>query len=107
MSADASAGQPAGQPVGALGAPPAAVDDPRAFELARVWAASGSQHVALRVSAHQDPAGWGMILADVGRHVAQAYAELGAGSAGDAFERVLEGFAASVGAPPAPDPHDG
>jgi len=94
-------------PGGALGVPPAAAGDARAFELVRVWAAGGVQHVALKVSAQQDPAGWGMILADVGRHVAQAYSELGAGSAGDVFERVLQGFAASVGAPPEMDPHEG
>jgi hypothetical protein len=95
------------RPIGALAEPPAVADEPRSFELARVWAAAGTQHVSLRVSAEQDPAGWGMILADVARHVAQAYAELGAASAGDALERVLQGFAASVGGPPDVGPHDG
>ncbi len=53
--------------------PPAALNDPNATELIRVWAAGGRQHVSLAAGAWEDPAVWGIVLADLVRHAAEAY----------------------------------
>lgn len=57
--------------------PPLATSDPGAVEILRVWAAPGSpQQITLRTS-WKDPGAWGLVLVDVARHVAEAYAQEG------------------------------
>jgi len=56
-----------------LTVPPAAEDDPKAFEILRVWAAGGQQHVSLFWDLWDDPATWGIMLADLAGHVANAF----------------------------------
>ena len=53
--------------------PDAAIKDPKSTEVARVWVAAGGQHVSLRPTAWKDPAAWGIVLADLARHLANAY----------------------------------
>jgi len=53
--------------------PSAASEDPQSFELMRVWMANQGQHVSLRLGVWDDPAAWGILLADLARHVADAY----------------------------------
>jgi hypothetical protein len=53
--------------------PPAAEEDPNAFEIVRVWGAGGVQHVTLSWDLWEDPATWGIVLADLAGHVANAY----------------------------------
>jgi Domain of unknown function (DUF5076) len=53
--------------------PDSAVDDPTAFEVARVWVAHGAEHVTLRFDAWKNPAAWGIVLADLMRHLVNAY----------------------------------
>jgi hypothetical protein len=55
--------------------PPAAVNDPKAFELVRAWVAQGDLHVSLQMGGWDDPTAWGVVLADLVRHVARFYAE--------------------------------
>lgn len=55
--------------------PPAAADDPKAFELVRAWVAGGDLHVSLQMGGWDDPTAWGVVLADLMRHVARFYAE--------------------------------
>ena len=50
--------------------PDAAKKDPKSFELLRVWVANKGQHVSLRAGVWKDPAAWGLMLADLARHVA-------------------------------------
>lgn len=47
------------------------------MELARIWIADGSQVVTLSNQLWKDPAAWGLMLADLARHVAVAYEGLG------------------------------
>ncbi|MEM9372926.1 MAG: DUF5076 domain-containing protein [Planctomycetota bacterium] len=54
----------------ALLIPPAALEDPRATELIRVWAAQDGQHVAISSDAWSDAHTWGVVLADLANHVA-------------------------------------
>lgn len=53
--------------------PPIATAKPEAIEVLRVWAAPDSpQQLTLRTT-WKDPGAWGLLLADVVRHAAQAY----------------------------------
>jgi hypothetical protein len=63
-----------------------------AFEIARVWVASGGQHVTLDASVWEDPAAWGLALVDLARHIASAYEQSGGPSAEDALARIRAGF---------------
>ena len=58
-----------------LNVPLAAIADPNAVELVRVWAADGKQHVTISAEAWEDPATWGIMLVDLARHVANYYAD--------------------------------
>ncbi len=55
--------------------PPGAASDPKAFELVRAWVAQGDLHVSLQMGGWDDPTAWGVVLADLVRHVARFYAE--------------------------------
>jgi hypothetical protein len=54
--------------------PPIALSDPKAVELLRVWAANKAQYVALQSHLWDDPGSWGIMLVDLAKHVANAYA---------------------------------
>jgi Domain of unknown function (DUF5076) len=58
---------------GELLAPPAAEADPSAVEVVRVWVARGGQHVSINPFVWKDPQAWGIVLADLARHLANAY----------------------------------
>ena len=58
-----------------LSIPPAASRDPRSLEVLRVWIANGEQHVALAFGMWDEPAPWGLLLADLARHIAEAHAQ--------------------------------
>ena len=47
--------------------------DPKSFELLRIWVANKGQHISLRSGIWNDPAAWGIMLADLARHIAEAY----------------------------------
>ncbi|HEX3572407.1 MAG TPA: DUF5076 domain-containing protein [Acidobacteriaceae bacterium] len=79
--------------------PPAAARDKAAFEVLRVWVAEQGQHVSLRSGAWEDPFAWGIVLADLARHIALAHKLLPGKKPVDpaAFlERLLEGFQAEI-----------
>ncbi len=59
----------------ALRIPAAAMKDPRSMEILRVWIAGGEQHVALAFGMWEEPASWGVLLADLARHIAEAHAQ--------------------------------
>jgi hypothetical protein len=75
-----------------LNIPAAAINDPKALEMLRVWAAGGVQHVSINVNLWNDPANWGIMLVDLANHVARAYAEKGGLSEKDALKRLRLGF---------------
>jgi Domain of unknown function (DUF5076) len=55
--------------------PPAALSDKQACELVRAWAANGGLQCALNVDVWSDDMlaiGWGILLSDIARHVADA-----------------------------------
>lgn len=75
----------------ALEVPPGLDGDPNAHELARIWAAHGKQLVRLNLNLGMDPAGYGLLLVDLARHIARAYAQSGRYSEAAALRRILDG----------------
>jgi hypothetical protein len=77
--------------------PPAAQRDKAAFEVLRVWIAEQGQHVSIRSGAWEDPFAWGIVLADLARHIANAHAIQDQQVDKEAFlARLLEGFEAEI-----------
>jgi Domain of unknown function (DUF5076) len=79
-----------------LSIPPRAASDDEAREVLRFWSARGRLHVTVRADAYRDPAAWGIVLADLARHVSNAYALEGHARA-DALARFRAGFDAEWG----------
>jgi hypothetical protein len=55
-----------------LQTPEAALADPNANEILRAWIADGGLVCNLRPTSFPDASAWGIVLADVARHVADA-----------------------------------
>ena len=85
------------KPEKTLEIPPVAQRDKASFEVLRVWIAEQSQHVSIRSGAWEDPFAWGIVLADLARHIAHAHSLQKESVDEDAFlARVLEGFNAEI-----------
>lgn len=74
--------------------PGTAKDDPKSFELLRVWIAHNDQHVSLQTGVWEDPAAWGIMLADLARHIANTYFE----DAGLDRDKTLQRIKAAINA---------
>lgn len=60
-----------------LDPPPISVSDAQSVEVLRVWASNGlGIQVALKTT-FSDPGAWGIVLADLANHVANAYSHEG------------------------------
>jgi len=80
-----------------LDVPPVAARDKASFEVLRVWIAEQGQHVSLRSGAWEDPFAWGIVLADLARHIALAHQLQHPETDLEGFvERLLEGFHAEI-----------
>ena len=79
---------PAGSPPDALPAPQFAAGAD-AHEVLRAWVADGGLTVSVRRS-FDDPAVWGILLADVARHVSRIYAEEDGITEDEALSKVVE-----------------
>ena len=55
--------------------PAAARTDAKSFELLRAWIADSDLHVSLQLGGWEEPSPWGVVLADLARHVANFYVE--------------------------------
>lgn len=77
---------------GELPIPSMASEDSASLELARIWTAFGDQHVSIATEVWEDPAAWGIMLADMARHIANAYVESEGMDYDAALRRVKEGF---------------
>jgi hypothetical protein len=83
-----------------LSIPPAAQRDKASFEVLRVWIAEQGQHVSIQSGAWDDPFAWGIVLADLARHIALAHTIQNPSTDEDAFlARLLEGFQAEIDNP--------
>ncbi len=82
----------------ALETPPIAESDSNALEVLRVWAVPGKpQQLTLRTT-WKDAGAWGLLLADVARHAANAYGNEGADPT-NALARIRELFDAEMSSP--------
>ena len=83
-----------------LSIPSVAQRDKASFEVLRVWIAEQGQHVSIRSGAWDDPFAWGIVLADLARHIALAHEMQDEKIEKEAFlERLLEGFSAEIDSP--------
>jgi hypothetical protein len=83
-----------------LDIPAAAQRDKASFEVMRVWIAEQGQHVSIQSGAWEDPFAWGIVLADLARHIALAHRMQNSKVDPEAFmERLLEGFQAEIDNP--------
>ena len=82
----------------ALETPPIADSDSNAVEVLRVWAAPGQpQQLTLRTT-WKDAGAWGLLLADVARHAANAYGNEGA-DPNEVLSRIRALFDAEMSSP--------
>ena len=84
----------------ALNIPPAALEQ-GGTEILRAVIVDGALHVSLR-RAFDDPEAWGMLIADIARHIARIYAKESAMSEETVLERVRAIFEAEIEAPSDP-----
>ena len=72
--------------------PPAALADAESFEIIRVWAADGQQHVTIQTELQGGPEEWGFLLAQLARHMAHAYTTSISLPYPEAVDRIKAGF---------------
>ena len=84
----------------ALHVPPAALEQ-GGVEVLRAVIVDGALHVSLR-RAFDDPEAWGMLLADVTRHIARIYAGEGKFREEETIERIRALYDAEMDAPTDP-----
>jgi hypothetical protein len=84
--------------------PPKAAHDPRSQEMIRAWIAEMGLHCSLRVGYWQDqnldePWAWGVLLADVVRHVANALQESGGKDPRETIQAIKESLLVEIQKP--------
>ena len=84
----------------ALVIPPAALDQ-GGVEVVRAAIVDGGLHISMR-RAFDDPEAWGMLIADITRHVARVYATEDKFREAETIERVRALFDAEMDAPTDP-----
>jgi hypothetical protein len=72
-----------------------------AVEVLRAWIVGQALHCTLQADAFPDPGTWGMVLADVARHLAAAVAEQHGLAPDDTLRRIRAAFDEDLSAPPA------
>jgi len=85
--------------------PEAALPDPNAVEMLRLWVAAGQLHCSLKVGMYRDGMGideeiaWGTILADAARHIAKALQSGGNLNETESLAKVVAKFNQEVAVP--------
>src|SRR4051812_4236220 len=81
--------------------------DPDAVEMIRAWIADGALQCSLRIGAGEfaAPAAWGVLLADVARHVANAHHERDQAKVDVTISAIVEAFEDELARPS--DEHEG
>lgn len=85
--------------------PQAAVRDEGSVEIARVWIAERGLHCALNVGMYaeagvqRETSAWGIILADIAGHIADALSKDGLGNRADLFQAIVESFIEETATP--------
>jgi len=80
--------------------PPAAVSDPHSVEVVRAWIANSGLHCSLQVEVWSDKVGaWGIVLADIARHVANAMKEQREADVSETLAAIRSAFDAELDEP--------
>lgn len=79
--------------------PPPLARDPAAKEVLRVWTVPDASQEYVLEPAWQDPAAWGLMLVDIARHAARAYARSGQLTEQQVLDRILWGFKVELSSP--------
>lgn len=72
--------------------PKSAQSDPAATECIRAWIAHETLHVSLLPEIFEDPAAWGIVLADIARHLANSFHGTGGADPRDTYRQIAEAF---------------
>ncbi len=75
--------------------PPDALANEEAVEILRAFVVDGGLSIAF-TRAFDDPSMWGMMLVDVARHAARAYAKEGVMDESEALQRIADMFEAEM-----------
>jgi hypothetical protein len=78
--------------------PPDVIDRDDAREVLRAFVLDGGLSIAF-TRAFEEPDVWGMVLVDVARHAARAYARESAYTEEEALSRIIEMFEAEIARP--------
>lgn len=84
-----------------LPTPPRAEETPP-LDVLRVWIVDQELHCSLQADAFPDPATWGVVLADVVRHIARAFLEQEGKDTRETTRRVLTEMHTELGTPETP-----
>jgi len=78
----------------AISIPPDALTDPDAREMLRAWVAHEGLHCTLNIGqwGEREAIGWGVLLSDVARHVAQAMHKATGAEPKDVLEEIRDVF---------------
>jgi hypothetical protein len=76
--------------------PPQAASSDGGREILRAWVVEQSLHCSLRPTAWDDPSAWGVVLADVAKHVANALHEERGASVEDTLDSIRYMFNAEM-----------
>ena len=93
------------EPKHELPIPPAALNDPRAEEMIRAWVAANGLQCSLNVGMWHgvhpvdEPSAWGILLADVIRHVSNAMEEQFGVDRRETLHRIQESLQIELGRP--------
>jgi Domain of unknown function (DUF5076) len=80
--------------------PAEALVDPKSREILRAWVANEALHVSLFIpDAWEDPGHWGVALADVTRHLADAYHKSQGADPKQTIQRIQEMIVAELAEP--------
>ncbi|HEX7902744.1 MAG TPA: DUF5076 domain-containing protein [Chitinophagaceae bacterium] len=72
--------------------PPAVKDDPEAFEILRLWAANGEQHITIHSGLNGNAYDFGYLLAQLAHHGANLYAERFNITFQESLKQIIVGF---------------
>ena len=75
--------------------PPDAIADPKAVEVLRAFVVDGGLSISF-TRAFDDPSMWGMMLVDIARHAARAFAKEGVMTEEEALAKITDMFASEL-----------
>jgi hypothetical protein len=84
---------------GELDAPDVAVDSQTGREILRVWLIADNLHCSVRPNAWSDVAAWGIALADIARHIADAAHMVSGADRDVTVASLAQMFLAELGSP--------